>query len=242
MNTLWLFLALQVQAQSYDVFTPATAGKAPVLVFLHGGAWRGGRKEDYRDLARRLTLKNLCVALVDYRLSHQAKHPAPVLDLEKALGKMKLPERCDHRRLFLAGHSAGAHLIAFWATRNANADVRGLIGIEGIYDLPKLIEAKPAYADQFVRAEFGPPEKWPTASPARLPMISRSPWLVIHSRADELVDATQATTFRDHLQSEKVHVELIEPKKESHFGIIENLGVTPGVTGKLLKFIEKQKE
>ena len=224
-------------AQTYKVYEPkAAAASMPTLVFLHGGAWIGGDLSQYEDGARAYNLKHVRVVLANYRLAPKFKHPAPVDDLDAVL--KKLP--ADYSRIYLMGHSAGAHLIAFWNTAHTDARVRGFIGIEGIYDIPKLVKVWPSYRGSFISAEFGPDaSKWAAASPAALPARSKVPWLLIHSEKDELVDLAQTTDFQKHLISQKIPVELMQLKTESHFGAIETLNdVESSIFLKTLSFFK----
>lgn len=133
-----------------DLFLPAPAAgrpsKHPLLVFAHGGAWKFGSKDLYRDLGRRMAAVGIAAANVNYRLTPPAKHPDHVRDLAASVrwlvdrsGEYSL--RKD--RLFLMGHSAGAHLVTLAALDPSylNAvglspgSVRGVIGVSGPYAL-----------------------------------------------------------------------------------------------------------
>lgn len=235
--TLLLLLGTSGLAQTFKVYEPkVSAASLPTLVFLHGGAWVGGDLSQYEDGAQAYNSKGVRVVLANYRLAPNFKHPVPVDDLDAIL--KKLP--ATYSQIYLAGHSAGAHLIAFWNTAHTDARVRGLIGIEGIYDISKLVKVWPSYRGSFISAEFGPDaSKWAAASPAILPAKSKIAWLLIHSEKDELVDLAQTTDFQKHLLSQKIPVELMQLKTESHFGAVENFGQAGSpVFLKTLSFIQ----
>jgi|GEM_PF-5219582 len=230
-----LFISFKSAASDVDVYEPKSKPVATV-VFLHGGAWLGGDKKDYKELAPTFTSAGLRFVSANYRLAPKYKHPAPVDDLEGVLSRGK------YENVFLVGHSAGAHLIAFWNAAHANPAVKGFIGLEGIYDLTNLVKVWPGYRDWFVSAEFGSDaSKWPAASPATLTMKSKVPWLVLHSAKDELVDAAQSSDFVKHLESQKIPAQLVELKSESHFGAVSSLGNASSDAAKaVLKFISQQ--
>ena len=93
-----------------DVYAPANAKDAPVIVWFHGGGFTGGE----RDLPGQLQNKGFIIATVDYRLSPSVKVADcfddgaaavawVIKNLEKYGGSPK--------KVYLAGHSAGATLI-----------------------------------------------------------------------------------------------------------------------------------
>lgn len=211
-----------------------TVAVLATIVFLHGGAWQSGDKADYDNLVKTFASQHVKVIAANYRLSNVAQHPAPIDDLEKTLAGIK------DDKIVLMGHSAGAHMIAFWNTAHANPRVRGFIGIEGIYDIPSLIKVWPGYKDWFITKEFGGPEKWAAASPTQLKMKSRVPWLVIQSEKDELVDVKQSTDFVESLRRQLIPAELVKLKAESHFGAIKSLEDPSSEASKaVMKFISK---
>src|SRR5215210_4238808 len=66
-----------------DLYVPAEAKSPPVIVWVHGGAWRGGSKKETPLLP--LTSKGFAVASVDYRLSPVARFPAQIHDIKAAV-------------------------------------------------------------------------------------------------------------------------------------------------------------
>jgi acetyl esterase/lipase len=66
-----------------DLYVPAHAPSPPVVVWVHGGAWRSGSKKNPPLLP--LASRGIAVASVDYRLSPVAKFPAQIHDLKAAI-------------------------------------------------------------------------------------------------------------------------------------------------------------
>src|SRR5262245_20984826 len=64
-----------------DLYLPEGAKDYPVLVFVHGGTWRSGRKERYAPLGRVFARQGIGTVVINYRLSPQVKHPAHVQDV-----------------------------------------------------------------------------------------------------------------------------------------------------------------
>ncbi|MGP3985501.1 alpha/beta hydrolase fold domain-containing protein [Streptomyces sp. 3N207] len=107
-----------------DLWLPE--GPAPLVLYVHGGAWRRGRRDDLGMRTRdwdpgpfhRLAAAGLAVACVDYRLSGEALFPAPLDDVRTALrwltrrsGELGI----DPRRTVVWGESAGGQLAALLA-------------------------------------------------------------------------------------------------------------------------------
>ena len=118
-----------------DIFLPddETLTGLPVLLFFHGGAWRHGFKEWLGFMAPVLTDLPAIFVSANYRLTPEAKHPAPFDDCVDALAWLyqNVADYGGSRdRLFVGGHSAGGHLAALvglkrdaWAARGLPGDV-----------------------------------------------------------------------------------------------------------------------
>lgn len=132
--------------QLLDLYLPRMADKpAPVVVFIHGGRWREGTREDYRFLAQALTSLGMVVVIPDYRLFPEAHFPAFVDDAARAIRWTVdniATEGGNASRIFVMGHSSGAQIAALLALdahylhaqRLDNTALRGMIGLAGPYD------------------------------------------------------------------------------------------------------------
>jgi acetyl esterase/lipase len=134
------------ERQRLDLYTPEPGRPAEALVvFFYGGAWRSGRREDYRFVGQALTALGFAVAIADYRLYPEVVFPAFVEDSAAAVA-WALTHTAEagvaSRRVFVMGHSAGAYNAAmvvlapgYLAAHGAQAsDLAGLIGLAGPYD------------------------------------------------------------------------------------------------------------
>lgn len=138
--------------QRMDVYVPSEAklrqyGKKSPVIFVYGGAWREGNKEDYKFVGHALTELGHPVIIPDYQLFPNVKFPVFIEDIAQAIHSAEanaarlLGQSMDD--YVLMGHSAGAHTAALltvdnrWA-RNAGvrAKQRALIALAGPYDLP----------------------------------------------------------------------------------------------------------
>src|SRR3954452_9917177 len=101
--------------QRLDVYRPHNIAGAPVVIFFYGGYWQYGEKNDYRFIADALTSRGFITVLPDYRLYPTVKFPAFVEDGASAVRwTHDHVERYggDPQRVYLMGHSAGAHIAA----------------------------------------------------------------------------------------------------------------------------------
>lgn len=104
----------------------------PLVVWVHGGAWLAGVKEDNSDYLRLLATEGFVTASVDYPLAPEAQYPRSinsVLAAVRFLLENSATYHIDPTRVFFAGDSAGAQLAmqaALVVRSQAYADKSGL--------------------------------------------------------------------------------------------------------------------
>jgi acetyl esterase/lipase len=131
-----------------DLYLPRGRRGFPVLLFVHGGGWKNGNKQEIAFLGRTLAAQGIGVVTPNYRLYPKVKFPDNLADVAAAFAwthhnVARYGGRAD--RLFVGGHSAGGHLVSVLATdgsylkahKLSPADVRGLISISGLYSIPR---------------------------------------------------------------------------------------------------------
>jgi acetyl esterase/lipase len=172
--------------QKLDLYRPATArADSKTVIFFYGGSWDSGSKSDYLFVAQALAANGHTVVIPDYRLYPEVRFPAFVEDGAKAV--RWTADRVGTNKLFVMGHSAGAHIALMLAVntpylQGAGVDrlkLAGVIGLSGPYDFlplksPRLIEIFGAANNPDVEAI--------TFASAPLP-----PALLIHGTADTIV-------------------------------------------------------
>jgi acetyl esterase/lipase len=113
-----------------DLYVPATTKNAskgawPLVIYIHGGGWSGGHSrqagafEDFPRVLASLAARGYVVASLNYRLSAEAKFPAPIQDVKAAIRWLRghaASYGIDPSRTALWGGSAGGHLAALAAT------------------------------------------------------------------------------------------------------------------------------
>lgn len=123
-----------------DLYLPAAEGRAseagkrsaasPLVVWIHGGAWRSGSKADVPILP--LVQRGFAITSVDYRLSPVAKFPAQVHDIKAAIRYLRASQEklgVNAERIAIAGASAGGHLAALVGVTNGHRELEGDIGL-----------------------------------------------------------------------------------------------------------------
>ena len=187
--------------QGLDLYLPKTSTAKTPVVFVYGGAWRSGSKNDYAFVAQALTSLGHPVIIPDYRLFPEVKFPAFVNDVADAISFVEHQTNNGLTKPFneyiLMGHSSGAHTAALLATdsrylnqRNIRARLKGLIGIAGPYDLPM--------NDPEVLPVFNTSTEQRTKPVANV-RRGMPPTLLLHGLADTRVLPFHTERFKDAL-------------------------------------------
>jgi acetyl esterase/lipase len=116
--------------------------QAPIFLYIHGGAWVGGDKSggllDVRpQLCDFFLPRGFVVVTINYRLAPAAKHPAQVQDAARAVAWVHdnaARYGGSRQKIFLCGHSAGAHTACLLAAderwlKEAGKDVSLVQGV-----------------------------------------------------------------------------------------------------------------
>jgi len=97
-----------------DLYLPKGRTKAtPAIIFIHGGAWKGGKRSDMKYYCVKFAEKGYVTATVTYRLTGQAPFPAAVHDVKCAVRWLRANAskyQVDPKRIAVSGNSAGGHL------------------------------------------------------------------------------------------------------------------------------------
>jgi acetyl esterase/lipase len=176
--------------QRLDVYRPRAARGAPVVVFLYGGRWQTGSKDEYRLLGDALTRRGMVAVIPEYRLYPQVRFPGWVQDAAAAVRWARDNAGRyggDPRNVVVVGHSAGAHTAALLALderwlREAGVPaggVRGFVAMAGPVDT--------VWTDADVQALMGPAAGWPATYPASHVNGTEPPLLLLHGADDRTV-------------------------------------------------------
>ncbi|MCX7050184.1 MAG: alpha/beta hydrolase [Candidatus Sumerlaeota bacterium] len=128
--------------QMLDIYLPEktdAASSLPLIVWIHGGAWVGGTKNNCP--AMRMVPNGFVAASVNYRLSQEAIFPAQIEDCKAAIRWLRVNAgkyNIDPNRIGVWGSSAGGHLVALLGT---SGDVKDLEGSEGDLTVSSRVQA-----------------------------------------------------------------------------------------------------
>jgi len=242
--------------QKLDVYLPDAPVKAPVMVYIHGGGWAKGDKAAVGAKPAFFNDKGWIFVSVNYRLLPEGKHPVNVNDVALAIAMVhnKAAEKGgDPDKIFVMGHSAGAHLAALVATDPKPLEkagktlsiLKGVISLDtNAYDLPALVgtAAKPFYDSVF----GSDPAILRDASPRLHVAAGKNipPFLICYSRGmgknAEPVRSGAAESFRSSLEKAGIPAAVIDASDRNHGEINQWFGRADDakVTGKAWAFLE----
>lgn len=167
----------------YQPDTPRADGKA--VIFFYGGSWESGTKSDYLFVAQALAANGLTVIVPDYRIFPEVRFPAFVEDA--AVATRWAADRVGTEKLFVMGHSAGAHSALMLAANTGyltdvgvdRMKLAGAIGLAGPYDFLPLKSRR--LQDIFGGANNS------AAQPITFAQAPLPPVLLLHGEADRTV-------------------------------------------------------
>lgn len=220
--------------QKVDIYLPPDEGRRgswPVLCYFHGGAWSNGCKEWMGFMAPALVDAPMIFVSISYRLAPVARMPEIVADCADAIAWVwRNVSRFggDSGRLFLGGHSAGAHLSALLALRHdllgirgvPRSAIRGAFPTSGSYDLRARSEAGRAQ-NHLLNCVLESPDAGWQWSPLRYVEGNAMPFFVTWSAADLPHLAAQGPEFVAALRSQRGRVERHVVSGTDHFTINE---------------------
>lgn len=233
------------ETEALDCFLPRSQGTLPgllpALLFIHGGAWRGGSARQYAFVADPFVDHGCAVLIPDF---------APVTELDGDLERMTDQIRraiawtsanaealgIDPARIHLFGHSSGGHLGAAalhtrWSSDfslRTDSPVASLTVCSGIYDLqPVRLSARSSY----VRLTDAQVDR---LSPLRHVAASATPLVVAWGSQESPEFQRQAILYAATAEASGRTVTRCFVEGCNHFEILETLASPYGVLGQLL--------
>ncbi|MDP6958212.1 MAG: alpha/beta hydrolase [Planctomycetota bacterium] len=241
---LFVFLALPVAAQDLrgievlrdleygkgegtslklDLYQPevSTMQPKPVILYIHGGGWRGGDKRK-AAMAADLVRRGFILVSINYRLSGVAKYPAAIDDCRTALKWIREKAQkyqIDPSRIGVLGPSAGGHLSLLLSLSLEGEDrVQAVCSWFGPADFTSGYEKKSNSA-AWVFLGGSPselPEVFKEASPATYVSKDDPPVFLIHGDKDTTVDIEQSEILYKKLKEAGVKVDFLRVKNAGH--------------------------
>jgi acetyl esterase/lipase len=142
-----------LERQRLDVWRfSTTPSNAPVIYYVHGGAWTfGDKREQGRPMLHEFVRRGWIVVAINYRLAPSFPWPAQIEDVTRALGWIKMNIATyggDPDRVVVAGGSAGGHLASLLALSSHDPtwrpeemsdvddwSVRGVLSFYGVLEM-----------------------------------------------------------------------------------------------------------
>ena len=172
-----------------DVYMPAGASDPPVIVFFHGGGLLIGDKGQGESMAKSLVPRGIGVVASNYRLSPAVAHPAHVQDAAAAFAwavEHIADYGGDPKRLYLAGHSAGAYLATLLTLDGSYLAQAGVLAsaVQGTIAISPFLYVEEVAPDRPKGVWGSDASKWREASPAHYVGSGKSPLLFVYADGD----------------------------------------------------------
>ncbi|AOL94266.1 alpha/beta hydrolase [Porphyrobacter sp. LM 6] len=227
--------------QALDLWVPQGAKNAPLVLFVHGGGWKRGSKNNAmgRAMPEHMMAQGYAFASIDYRLVPSATVEQQAADVAAALAyllKRADALGIDRSRVVLTGHSAGAHLVALVGTDErylkaaglSFADIDGVMPNDGAaYDVAKQIEGAGRMMLETYTQAFGTdPARQKALSPTLQAAAPNAPaFLLIHVQREDGVAQNKALAEALKRAGTKVEVGSFEGEGlRGHMEINRKLG------------------
>ena len=224
--------------QRLDVYRERrTKHDAPVVVFLYAGRWKYGSKRDFLLIGNAFARRGWVVVIPDYRLFPAVRFPAWIEDAANAVRWSRDNAGRfggDTARIFVIGHSAGAHSAALLALdehylRDAGLparSVRGFVSMAGPVDT--------TWTAPDVQEIMGPRDGWPATYPYNFINDSTPPLLLLHGDSDAVVTAANSVRLAERIRAHGGCVRLGIYKGIGHIEIalalaFPSLGLAPAM-------------
>ena len=234
---------------SLDIYRPQGAGarSAPTVLFFYGGGWQRGQRAQYRFVGRQLAQQGVLAIVADYRTFPRAGFPDFIDDAAHAVAWTRQHAgdyQGDPRRLYIAGHSAGAQIAALLGTDPRYLarhdmqprDLAGVIGLAGPYDF--------VINGQYEQV-FGPPAQWPQAQAINFVDGNEPPFLLIHGNKDRVAEVRDSVDMAAKLRAERISANLLILPGGGHSAPLLGLYApqrSPDVLPAIMAFVNGQRE
>ena len=224
--------------EKLDIYAADKPG-GPVFVYLHGGYWRGGSKEDNCNFAPTFTARGATVVLVEYDLCPRVTVSEIVGETRSAVAwiyRNIARYRGDPGKIHLAGASAGGHLTAMalahdWEKQDLPRDIiKGAVVISGVYDLDMVMRIS---VQEEVRLT---PEMARENNPFLRPPIARCPILVAVGGAEPKGWQQMSEDYFNYCKARGRSVEFLVVPGANHYTVPEQfLDASSSLTQAALK-------
>ncbi|MBY8965561.1 alpha/beta hydrolase [Algiphilus sp. NNCM1] len=213
------------EGRRLDIYAPKNLDqRAPVVVFFYGGRWSQGSKDEYKFVGEALSSRGIIAVVADYRKYPDVRMAGFMDDAAKAVAWVHdniSSYGGDAQKLFVMGHSSGAHMAALLALDDRYLDsagmrtpLAGFIGLAGAYDFLPIRAAD-------LQDIFGPASRYPMSQPVNFAHGEAPPSLLIHSKDDATTVLSNASNLAQALRGKGAAVTTV---------FYESIKCSPGVS------------
>lgn len=222
-----------------DIRMPADIESPPLVVWIHGGGWKGGSRKNVK--IPWVVDHGYALASIEYRLSQEAVFPAQIHDCKGAIRWLRA-HASDYgfnaEKIVVAGSSAGGHLVALLGTGGGvlalegetgghldqSSSVQGVIDYYGATDFIHRSKTQPSKTEQSSGSVFGllggkvseNVELARLASPITHLDGGDPPFLILHGAKDKTVFVDQSENFHRACEEKGVAATLLIHQSGGH--------------------------
>jgi arylformamidase len=242
------------ERHTLDVYAPTEGKDHPIIVWIHGGGWRNGDKGNVQTKPQAFVDKGFIFVSVNYRFVPQVTVKEMTADIAKAIKWVHdhaAKNGGDPDSIFVAGHSAGAHLAALVCTDDrylkaeglSLAKIKGCIPVDtAAYDVPKQVAGVGGQRAATYTSVFGADEKSQKEfSPITYVAKDKGiPAFCLLHVADRPDSTAQSKAFAKALQDVGDDATVVPGEGKNHGTINRDLGVEGDKPTKaVLEFLER---
>lgn len=213
-------------ALSLDVYAPNVVAdngaRVPVIVFLYGGSWQTGAREQYKFVASTLVRRGYVVVIPDYRLFPAVRFPEFVKDAADAL-RWTFDNIAQYGgepgNVFVMGHSAGAQIAALLHYDDSYLQATGIpqrtcgfIGLSGPYDFLPLVGGP--------LEDIFPVATRAASQPVNFASGHEGPALLIHGYLDNTVKPRNSAKLAELVTAASGQAQLVIVPEREHADIV----------------------
>ncbi len=212
--------------QNLDVFAAPESGNAPIHIFIHGGYWRALDKSAGSFVAEALVEAGATTVMLNHDL-------CPSVTLDDIVGQVRSAVAWIHanagdlggdpNRIFISGHSAGAHLAMMalghdWESDGLPPDlIKGVVGVSGVYDLAPILKMS---VNDDVRLSNDMAAR---NSPMLHPPATSAPLVVAVGQQETKAFVAQSKDFHQVCMGAGLDCQYLECPGDDHFSVLYSL-------------------
>ena len=212
---------------------PAARPAAPLVIYVHGGGWRMGSKDEHAFVAVPFVQAGIHCVVVNFSKTPAVRMSAMVAQLRRAVmwvSRHAEVQGADPARMFISGHSSGAHMVATALIEHADvtARFRAAFCISGAYDLEAvMLSARSSYLVMQGTEEDD-------LSPTRRAGWTAAKVLVVYADGDTDEFRRHSREYAAALRRCGLLIDCIELPNLDHFKINASLGDAASPLSRLL--------